>query len=84
MEKHTTRTRTQTRIQFLCTKPDRMRIDLSSAGHLRFPRRTENVPLYPLLISTDHHGTRDGNPLHISFLDVSVKLTGSEKWINAQ
>jgi hypothetical protein len=38
----------------------------------------------PLLISTDHHGTRDGNPLHISFLDVSVKLTGSEKWINAQ
>jgi hypothetical protein len=38
----------------------------------------------PLLISTDHHGTRDGNPLHISFLDVSVKLTGSEKWIDAQ
>jgi hypothetical protein len=38
----------------------------------------------PLLVSTDHHGTRDGIPLRISFLDVSVKLTGSEKWINAQ
>jgi hypothetical protein len=38
----------------------------------------------PLLISTEHTGTRDGDPLHISFLDVSVKLTGSEKWINAQ
>jgi hypothetical protein len=38
----------------------------------------------PLLVSTDHHGKRDGNPLQISFLDVSVKLTGSEKWINAQ
>jgi hypothetical protein len=38
----------------------------------------------PLLVSTDHRGERDGNPLQISFLDVSVKLTGSEKWINAQ
>ena len=38
----------------------------------------------PLLVSTDHHGKRDGNPLQISFLDVSVKLMGSEKWINAQ
>jgi hypothetical protein len=26
----------------------------------------------------------DGNPLHISFVDVSVKLTGSDKWIDAQ
>src|SRR5437879_4801950 len=38
----------------------------------------------PLLISTDHHGTADGNPLRIFISDVSVKLTGSEKWINAQ
>jgi hypothetical protein len=38
----------------------------------------------PLLVSTDHHGTVDGNPLHISFVDVSVKLTGSDKWIDAQ
>jgi hypothetical protein len=38
----------------------------------------------PLLVSTDHHGKRDGSPLHISFSDVSVKLTGSENWISAQ
>jgi hypothetical protein len=38
----------------------------------------------PLLISTDHHGTADGNPLRIFISDVSVKLTGSENWINAQ
>jgi hypothetical protein len=37
-----------------------------------------------LLISTDHRGTADGNPLRVSFPDVSVKLTGSENWINAQ
>ena len=37
-----------------------------------------------LLVSTDHHGKVDGNPLHISFLDVAVKLAGSDKWINAQ
>ena len=38
----------------------------------------------PLLISTDHRGTADGNPLHLWFSDVSVKVTGSENWINAQ
>lgn len=38
----------------------------------------------PLLISTDHNGTADGNPVRIFFSDVSVKLTGSENWINAQ
>src|SRR3989441_5583759 len=38
----------------------------------------------PLLISTDHYGTADGNPLRIFISDVSVKLTGSENWINAQ
>ena len=38
----------------------------------------------PLLISTDHHGTADGNSLRIFISDVSVKLTGSENWINAQ
>jgi len=26
----------------------------------------------------------DGKPLHVWISDVSVKLTGSEKWINAQ
>jgi hypothetical protein len=38
----------------------------------------------PLLISMDHHGTADGNPLRIFFSDVSVKVTGSENWMNAQ
>jgi hypothetical protein len=38
----------------------------------------------PLVISMDHHGTLDGKPLHLFFTDVSVKLTGSDKWINAQ
>lgn len=38
----------------------------------------------PLLISTDHHGTADGNPVRIFISDVSVKLTGSENWTNAQ
>ena len=38
----------------------------------------------PLLISTDHHGTADGNPIRIFLSDVSVKLAGSETWINAQ
>jgi len=38
----------------------------------------------PLLISTDHNGTADGNTLRIFISDVAVKLTGSETWINAQ
>jgi hypothetical protein len=38
----------------------------------------------PLLISTDHHGTADGNPLRIFISDVAVKVTGSSNWINAQ
>jgi hypothetical protein len=38
----------------------------------------------PLLVSTDHRGTADGQPLRISFSNVSVKVTGSENWSNAQ
>ncbi len=38
----------------------------------------------PLLISTDHHGTADGQPLHIFLSDVSVKLTGSDTWMKAE
>jgi hypothetical protein len=38
----------------------------------------------PLVISTDHHGTADGNPVRIFISDVSVKLTGSENWIDAK
>jgi hypothetical protein len=38
----------------------------------------------PLLFSTEHRGTVDGKPLHLWISDASVKLTGSEKWIDAQ
>jgi hypothetical protein len=38
----------------------------------------------PLLFSTDHPGIRDGIPFRISITDVAVKLTGSDKWLNAQ
>jgi hypothetical protein len=38
----------------------------------------------PLLISTDHHGTADGQPLHVFFSDVAVKLTGSDTWMKAE
>lgn len=38
----------------------------------------------PLLISTDHNGTADGNAVRIFITDVAVKVTGSENWISAQ
>jgi hypothetical protein len=38
----------------------------------------------PLLISTDRRGTADGKPVQVSFSDVSVKLVGSDTWVNAQ
>ncbi len=38
----------------------------------------------PLLISTDHHGTADGKPLHLFLSDVAVKLVGSDTWVDAK
>ena len=38
----------------------------------------------PLVFSTDHHGTADGKPLRVFFSNVSVKLVGSDSWMNAQ
>lgn len=38
----------------------------------------------PLLISTDHNGTADGNTVRIFMTDVAVKVTGSQNWINAE
>jgi hypothetical protein len=38
----------------------------------------------PLLISTDRRGTADGKPLRVFFSNVSVKLVGSDTWVNAQ
>ncbi|HLM82539.1 MAG TPA: hypothetical protein VK302_18195 [Terriglobales bacterium] len=38
----------------------------------------------PLLISTEHRGTADGKPLRIFISNVSVKLTGSDTWMDAK
>ena len=38
----------------------------------------------PLLISQDHRGTADGQPVRIFLSDVAVKLSGSDSWLNAQ
>jgi len=38
----------------------------------------------PLLISTEHRGTADDKPLHISITNVAVKLTGSDTWVSAK
>jgi hypothetical protein len=38
----------------------------------------------PLLISTEHRGTADGKPLHIFITNVAIKLSGSDKWVDAQ
>jgi hypothetical protein len=38
----------------------------------------------PLLVSTDHRGTADGQPLHIYFSNVAVQLAGSSNWIDAR
>ena len=38
----------------------------------------------PVLISTNHHETADGNPLRIFISRASVRMTGSENWISAQ
>jgi len=37
----------------------------------------------PLLISTVRRGTADGKPLRVVFSNVSVKLVGSDTWVNA-
>jgi hypothetical protein len=38
----------------------------------------------PLLFSTEHRGTADSKPVHLFFSNVSVKLVGSDTWMNAQ
>jgi hypothetical protein len=38
----------------------------------------------PLHIATDRSGTADGQPLHVWFTDVAVKLNGSDVWVPAQ
>ena len=38
----------------------------------------------PLLLSTEHRGTADGKPLHISLTNVAVKTVGTNNWIDAK
>jgi len=38
----------------------------------------------PLLFSTEHRGTADGAPLHLVHSGVAVKVTGSDKWMEAR
>jgi hypothetical protein len=38
----------------------------------------------PLLVSTEHRGTADGKPLHLTHSGVAVKVAGSDKWMDAQ
>lgn len=38
----------------------------------------------PLLVSLEHRGTRDGQPAHVFFSNVAVKLVGSNAWLEAQ
>jgi len=38
----------------------------------------------PLLVSAEHRGTADGAAAHIFFSNVSYKLAGSDKWMDAQ
>jgi len=38
----------------------------------------------PLLFSTDHRGTADGKALKLVHSGVAVKLTGSDKWVDAK
>jgi len=38
----------------------------------------------PLLISTDRRGTADGKPARLFLSHISVKLAGSDRWVNAR
>lgn len=38
----------------------------------------------PILFSTEHRGTADGKPFHLSITNVAVKLTGSDAWMEAK
>jgi hypothetical protein len=38
----------------------------------------------PLLVSTEHRGTADRKPLHSFITNLAVKVTGSDKWVDAQ
>jgi len=51
---------------------------------LAISRWTDYKKAGPLLIPMEIRGTAGGKPFHLAFSNVAVKLTGSDKWINAQ
>ena len=38
----------------------------------------------PLLVSLDHRAMNNGQPAHVSFSNMAVKLVGSNTWLGAQ
>ena len=52
--------------------------------HLVSAKYANYKTIGPLLISTDHPGIVDGKSFRLTLTDVSVKLTGSDKWVDAQ
>ena len=52
--------------------------------HLVMANYTDYKKAGPLLIAMDHHGKIDGKDFRLFFTNVSVKLSGSDKWVNAQ
>jgi len=52
--------------------------------HLVSAKYANYKTIGPLLISTDHPGIVDGKSFRLTLTDVSVKLTGSDKWDDAQ
>jgi len=55
-----------------------------SKPSLFYGTNAEHKKAVPLLIATEHRGTADGQPIRIWYSDVSVKLTGSDKWVDAR
>jgi hypothetical protein len=56
----------------------------ANPSHLVMAKYTGYKQAGPLLISTDHPGMVNGRPYRITLTDVSVKVTGSDNWIDAQ
>jgi hypothetical protein len=52
--------------------------------HLVSAKYSDYKKAGPLVVATDHPGSVDGKSFRITITDVSVKLAGSENWINAQ
>ena len=55
-----------------------------SKPSLFFGTNADHKKAGPLLISMDHRGIADGQPLRVWYSDVAVKLTGSDKWVDAR